>query len=70
MGPNLETELAVIVEKIKKAGKGKKYDCSAGVSGGRDSTYVLLTAKRLGLRPLAVHFDNGAPNFTIIIYTL
>ena len=59
MGPNLETELAVMVEKIKKAGKGKKYDCIAGVSGGRDSTYVLLTAKRLGLRPLAVHFDNG-----------
>ncbi len=30
-----------------------------GVSGGRDSTWLLLTAVRLGLRPLAVHFDNG-----------
>ncbi len=59
MGPSLKTELDEMVLKIKKAGKNKKYDCIAGVSGGRDSTYVLLTAKRLGLRPLAVHFDNG-----------
>ena len=59
MGPSLEKELAVMVEKIKLAGKGKKYDCIAGVSGGRDSTYTLLKAKQLGLRPLAVHFDNG-----------
>jgi N-acetyl sugar amidotransferase len=59
MGPSLKTELDKVVFKIKKAGKNKKYDCIAGVSGGRDSTYVLLTAKRLGLRPLAVHFDNG-----------
>lgn len=29
-----------------------------GVSGGADSTYVAYLAKRLGLRPLAVHFDN------------
>lgn len=44
---------------IKRSGKGKDYDCIAGVSGGRDSTYTLLQAKKLGLRPLAVHFDNG-----------
>jgi len=30
-----------------------------GVSGGRDSTYTLYNAVKLGLRPLAVHFDNG-----------
>lgn len=59
LGPNLEQELQIMVEKIKAAGKGKKYDCLAGVSGGRDSTYTLLMAKKLGLRPLAVHFDNG-----------
>jgi len=29
------------------------------MSGGVDSTYVLLQAKQLGLRPLAVHFDSG-----------
>ena len=51
--------LSRIVKKIIKDGKGRKYNCIAGVSGGRDSTYTLLTAKRLGLSPLAVHFDNG-----------
>jgi hypothetical protein len=30
-----------------------------GISGGVDSTYVAFMAKRFGLRPLAVHFDNG-----------
>jgi N-acetyl sugar amidotransferase len=29
------------------------------VSGGVDSTYVAWLAKQLGLRPLAVHLDNG-----------
>jgi len=47
------------IKKIKEDGKDKKYDCIVGVSGGRDSTYTLLTAVKLGLRPLAVHFDNG-----------
>ncbi len=47
------------IEKIKSDGKGKKYDCILGVSGGRDSTYTLYNAVKLGLRPLAVHFDNG-----------
>ncbi len=59
LGQELDKELSEIVDKIKKAGKNKKYDCICGVSGGRDSTYMLLTAVRLGLRPLAVHFDNG-----------
>ena len=51
--------LRQLVEIIKKDGKGKKYDCIVGVSGGRDSTYTLYNAVKLGLRPLAVHFDNG-----------
>jgi N-acetyl sugar amidotransferase len=59
LGPGLKEELDVIIGKIKRAGRKKKYDCIAGVSGGRDSTYTLLYAKQLGLRPLAVHFDNG-----------
>ena len=54
-----QKNLEKVVDKIKKAGKGKDFDCIVGVSGGRDSTYTLLTAVRLGLRPLAVHFDNG-----------
>lgn len=56
---NTPKELQKIVDKIKKDGKGKKYDCIVGVSGGRDSTYTLHSAVKLGLRPLAVHFDNG-----------
>jgi len=55
----IDKELKLIVDKIKLDGSGKQYDCIAGVSGGRDSTYTLLKAKELGLRPLAVHFDNG-----------
>lgn len=53
------TLLNKLIEKIKNAGAKKKFDCIIGVSGGTDSTYTLLLAKRSGLRPLAVHFDNG-----------
>jgi len=35
------------------------FDCVVGFSGGRDSTYALFRTVQLGLRPLAVHFDNG-----------
>jgi N-acetyl sugar amidotransferase len=59
LGPGLDKKLQVLVKKIKKHGKNKKYDCMVGVSGGRDSSYTLLTTKKLGLRPLAVTFDNG-----------
>ena len=48
-----------MVEFCKKKGTGKKYDCIIGVSGGVDSTYVAYKVKELGLRPLAVHLDNG-----------
>lgn len=49
-----------IVSKIKNSGKGKQYDCVIGLSGGVDSTYVAyVVTKILGLRPIAVHMDNG-----------
>ena len=51
--------LTLLVEKIKRDGRGKDYDCVIGVSGGVDSTYVAYLAHELGLRPLAIHFDNG-----------
>lgn len=47
-----------IVEQIKKDGKNKKYDCVVGVSGGTDSSYMIIKALEWGLRPLAVHYDN------------
>ncbi|MGQ0443514.1 MAG: N-acetyl sugar amidotransferase [Methylophilaceae bacterium] len=48
-----------LLSKVKKSGAGKRYDCIVGVSGGADSAYVLYLAKQHGLRPLAVHMDNG-----------
>jgi N-acetyl sugar amidotransferase len=47
-----------IIDKIKKEGRNKKYDCMVGVSGGCDSSYLVYLMKEFGLRPLAVHFDN------------
>jgi N-acetyl sugar amidotransferase len=47
------------VERIKTAGKGKDYDCIIGVSGGVDSSIVAARVVELGLRPLALHLDNG-----------
>jgi len=58
-GDDASSRLAALVEKIKRAGKGREYDCIIGVSWGVDSTYVAYLTKQLGLRPLAVHFDNG-----------
>jgi N-acetyl sugar amidotransferase len=51
--------LAELVARIKADGKGKDYDAIIGVSGGVDSTYVAYLTHELGLRVLAVHFDNG-----------
>jgi len=52
-------ELDRLVEEMKKAGKGKKYDALIGVSGGCDSSYLMHKfVKDYGLRLLAVHFDN------------
>lgn len=55
--------LEKIFSKMKADGKGKPYDCVVGISGGRDSTYLLwCVVKVWGLRPLAVHFNDGFDN--------
>jgi N-acetyl sugar amidotransferase len=59
LGTEGERMLLEQVDLMKKAGKGKNYDCIIGVSGGTDSTYQLHLARKHGLRALAVHFDNG-----------
>ncbi len=52
--------LAGTVEKIKKEGKGKDFDCIMGMSGGIDSSYLTYIAtEKLGLRPLVFHVDGG-----------
>jgi N-acetyl sugar amidotransferase len=58
-GEEGQNKLEENIKLIKKSGKGKKYDCILGVSGGVDSTYLALKAKEYGLRVLCVHFDNG-----------
>ncbi len=54
-----KAELQTLVDKISAAGKNNDYDCVIGLSGGVDSTYVAYRAVKMGLRPLAVHLDNG-----------
>ena len=68
-----EATLARQMLSARKAGRGSmrsrpkssgralasRYDCIIGVSGGVDSTYTAWLVKQLGLRPLAVHLDNG-----------
>ena len=40
-------------------GSGEKYDCIVGISGGRDSAYVILKlVKDYGMRVLAVNYEN------------
>jgi N-acetyl sugar amidotransferase len=51
--------LEEIAAAIRKAGEGKDYDCVIGVSGGVDSTFTAYAVRQWGLRPLAVHLDNG-----------
>lgn len=64
--PNWHTDergrqaLERVVEKIKREGKGKDFDCILGVSGGIDSSYLTYVAKeKFGLRPLVFHVDAG-----------
>lgn len=52
-------QLDKLVAQIRSDGTNKPYDCIVGVSGGLDSSWALVQAKELGLRPLAVHMDNG-----------
>ncbi len=54
-----ELKLQEMIERIKADGRGKPYDCITGISGGVDSSFLVLKAKTWGLRPLIVHFDNG-----------
>ena len=55
-----QLDLDHLIEKIKKAGVGKDFDCIVGMSGGIDSSYLTYLAKeQFGLRPLVFHVDAG-----------
>lgn len=59
-GPKIGTQSAqALIERIQRERGRADYDCVVGVSGGVDSSYALYLAVRAGLRPLAVHLDNG-----------
>ena len=48
------------LEAVRAAGRGKKYDCIIGLSGGLDSSYVAYYAiEKLHLRALLLHVDAG-----------
>ncbi len=53
-------EFSSLFNRVKESGKGKKYDCILGLSGGLDSSYMLhLAVKEWGLRPFVFHIDTG-----------
>lgn len=52
-------ELEEIIDKMKKDGKGKEYDCVLGLSGGVDSCYTAYLLRKYNVRILAVHIDGG-----------
>jgi N-acetyl sugar amidotransferase len=54
-----DAPLEALVQRMKRDGADREYDCVVGVSGGVDSTFLAAVLKNRGLRPLAVHFDNG-----------
>ena len=54
-----QQKLKKLVKEIKEHGKNKEYDCIIGLSGGVDSTMVAFKVIELGLRPYAIHLDNG-----------
>ena len=67
LNENSEKRLFKVAEKIRERGSKSKYDCVVGVSGGRDSTFLLYYIKKiLKLRPLAVHYDNGFDSDTSV----
>ncbi len=63
LGEAGERHVQEMAADMKRLGRGKRYDCVLGVSGGRDSSFTLwYCVVKLGLRPLAVHFNDGFGN--------
>lgn len=74
LGPQSRAALEEFAERIKRDAKasGAAYDCILGVSGGTDSSFLAHTLVELGVKPLAVHFDNtwNSPTATGNIYAV
>lgn len=54
-----QQKLEAMLAEVKAYGKGKKYDCIMGLSGGLDSSYLAYLGHKWGLRVLAIHIDDG-----------
>ena len=53
-------ELEKLAANIRRAGRGREYDCILGLSGGADSSYLAYIAKNvMHLRPLVFVVDTG-----------
>jgi N-acetyl sugar amidotransferase len=52
-------KITEIIDTIKKEYRHNKYHCIVGISGGTDSAYLIHKLVEFGLKPLAVHYDNG-----------
>ena len=53
-------QLNKVIEKIKKDGQSREFDCIIGLSGGIDSSYLThIAVNELGLKPLVFHVDAG-----------
>ncbi len=52
-------QLEQLIDRIKRDGRDQDYDVVSGLSGGVDSSYMALQARKFGLRTLIVHVDTG-----------
>ncbi|MBA7506234.1 hypothetical protein ES706_04915 [subsurface metagenome] len=59
-------ELEDVIDNIRRRGTHREYDCLVGLSGGRDSSYLIyLLAKKYGLRCLSAYYRTPfTPNVT------
>lgn len=58
-GKESERRIASLIKNIRARSRGRTFDSILGLSGGVDSSYVAYLVHKSGLRPLAIHFDNG-----------
>lgn len=56
---NVLDDLLQIIEVRKKSARNQTYDAILGISGGIDSSFLLHSAVKHGLRVLPVHVDAG-----------
>lgn len=46
-----------LVEMLRSTSKNPNYDCIVGISGGLDSSYLLMWLVSIGVRPYVLHID-------------